>query len=111
MTPEQGDIFDQHTYSGKTSTSRKAAEKALGRSGSKRVQVAQALAIRPMSDSQIQMHLGMSPNTQRPRRVELVEMGFAAATGRLRMNPQGCREIVWELTDEGRRALSEASAA
>jgi hypothetical protein len=39
--------------------------------------------------------LGMGPSTQRPRRIELVEAGLVADSGRTRLTKAGRKAVVW----------------
>lgn len=47
------------------------------------------------TDEEMQLALGMNPNTQRPRRVELQQRGFIAESGRLRDTSSGRKAVVW----------------
>jgi hypothetical protein len=47
------------------------------------------------TDEEMQEHLGMSPNTQRPRRCELVNMGVVVATSRRRKTRSDFDAVVW----------------
>lgn len=91
-------------------TSHEAAARTLGRSGSARRRVMQALAQADRTDEELQAWLGMAANTQRPRRVELVELGYVAATGARRRTATGSDSIVWAATDAGREALAADGA-
>lgn len=48
-----------------------------------------------MTDEEIQEFMGMSPNTQRPRRVELVAAGLVRDSGRKRRTHSGRQAVVW----------------
>jgi len=50
------------------------------------------------TDEQIQIHLGMNPSTQRPRRVELIERGLIKNSGRTRKTISKRQAVVWILT-------------
>jgi len=50
----------------------------------------------PKTDEQMQDALGMNPNTQRPRRVELVERGLVGDSGERRPTRAGRKAIVWK---------------
>jgi len=79
-------------------TARAAAEKALGGSGSARRRVYDLLVGRGevgATDDEIQDSLRMPPNTERPRRVELVDCGAVADSGRVRPSRWGNDAIVW----------------
>lgn len=92
-------------------TSHLAALRALGRTGTSRRRVLQALVASDHTDEELQVVLAMGPNTQRPRRVELVDYGYAKATGQYRPTTTGSRSIVWAATDAGRHALALAQRA
>jgi hypothetical protein len=47
------------------------------------------------TDEEIMMDLGMSPNTERPRRVELVREGFIVDSGRTRKTRANRDAVVW----------------
>lgn len=53
------------------------------------------LAERGATDEEMQQALGIDPNTQRPRRVELHEGGFIADSGRRRPTRSGRGAVVW----------------
>jgi hypothetical protein len=87
-------------------TSFDAAECMRVNSGTARRRVLEALAARDLTDEEVQAILAMSPNTQRPRRVELVRAGYVEATDLRRLSVSGCRSIVWTATIAGRIALA-----
>lgn len=87
-------------------TSFAAAARVLGKSGSGRRRVMELLASYDLTDEEMASMLHMSPNTQRPRRVELVDNGYVVATGERRQTISGARSIVWTATDAGRVALA-----
>lgn len=95
-------------------TSRTAAQRTLLKSGSARRRVLDAL-VRTLdgglTDEELQAYLRMGPNTQRPRRVELVEAGFVEPKpGATRVTSSGSPAIVWQATQAGRDALARAIA-
>lgn len=47
------------------------------------------------TDEEIQIGLSMNPSTQRPRRVELVRMGFIRDSGKVRPTQAGRDAVVW----------------
>jgi hypothetical protein len=47
------------------------------------------------TDEEMQTGIPMVPNTQRPRRVELVEMGSVVDSGRKRRTRSGRNAVVW----------------
>jgi predicted ArsR family transcriptional regulator len=91
------------------STSAAAAERHRPRSGTARHRVLHALATARdgATDEEVAAHLRMSPNTERPRRVELVEAGWVEATERTRPTVCGAAAVVWTVTPAGHRLLSE----
>lgn len=107
----QLDLFDQ-PKAGKVrrdhpSTAKMAAMAVIPRSGTARWKVLQAVALVPRTDEQIQDDLHMSANTERPRRVELVEMGWIEEwKGHVGRTRAGLDAIVWRLTEEGARRWS-----
>lgn len=85
-----------------SSASLRAAEQAKGWSPSCRVRVLAYLLStggRGATDREIQGALEMRGSTQRPRRVELVEMGLARATGETRDGSTVWCPVRW-LVDE-----------
>lgn len=87
-------------------TSVEAAYRALGRSGTCRRRILFALSLSPMTDEEMQFHLRMGANTQRPRRIELVRLGMVTASENQRRSISGSWSIVWAITPLGRRALA-----
>jgi len=49
------------------------------------------------TDEQMQLNIPMNASTQRPRRVELVELGLVKNSGNMRKTTTGRRAIVWEV--------------
>jgi hypothetical protein len=47
------------------------------------------------TDEELQVDLGMSPNTERPRRVELVRGGFVVDSGMVRKTQASRYAVVW----------------
>lgn len=47
------------------------------------------------TDEEITKGLRMNPNTERPRRVELVDMGRVVDSGRVRLTESGTKAVVW----------------
>jgi DNA-binding IclR family transcriptional regulator len=47
------------------------------------------------TDEEVQRALGMNPSTERPRRVELVELGLVADSGSRRRTESGRAAVVW----------------
>lgn len=78
-------------------TSRHAALRALPKSGTQRARVLNLLrnVQDGLTDEQMQAALALSPNSQRPRRVELVAGGWVKDSGERRPTAMGCESIVW----------------
>jgi len=89
-------------------TSVEAGRRAMVRSGTARRRVLEAIAYAPRTDEEIQEDLGLSPNTARPRRVELVRDGYVRDTGQRRTTGSGSKSIVWSITPDGINALLAA---
>ncbi len=47
------------------------------------------------TDEQMQVYLDMAPNTQRPRRIELVRAGLVEDSGEKRKTKSGRKAVVW----------------
>lgn len=88
-------------------TARLAALKNAPASGTQRHRVLRALTgLSPdktvgLTDDELSQLLAMSPNTLRPRRVELVEGGWVEDSGLRRNNQYGNTCIVWRCTEKG----------
>jgi hypothetical protein len=82
-------------------TSFAAAERILGRTGSARRRVLEALALLARTDEELQTDLRMPANTQRPRRVELAAAGYIRDSQQRRATASGAKSIVWEATEAG----------
>ena len=84
-------------------TSRDAAEQAKPNAATQRARVLKLVRESGWSDDpgltdeQIQERLGLSGNTQRPRRMELVTMGLIKDSGRTRKTKSGREAVVWVL--------------
>ena len=89
-------IGTHHTYDGKRDTSYAASVYVAPKTGTQREAVLRLLRRRPATDVEIQEWLSMSPNTERPRRVELVEGGFVRDSGQVKRH-HGRDHIVWEV--------------
>lgn len=87
-------------------TSHDAAAAVLGRTGSARRRVLALLCDHPqgLTDEEISERLRMPPNTQRPRRVELVRAGFIEDSGFYRYTTTLNKAVLWVATDKGREA-------
>lgn len=93
-------------------TSSAAATLAAPRSGTNRMAVLEAVAAVArdvqtvgLTDVEVQRSTGLSPNSERPRRVELVDGGWLADSGRTREH-HGREHTVWVLTDRAARHLA-----
>lgn len=62
-----------------------------------------------LSDEEIQEALGMSPNTERPRRVELVRAGYVMDSNCRTTTMSGREAILWVATRAGEQALERDS--
>lgn len=79
-------------------TSRAAAINAEPAAGTKRGQALAYLrrqAHAGATDEEMQAHIPMNANTQRPRRVELVSAGLVRDSGRTRKTAGGDDAVVW----------------
>lgn len=76
----------------------------------KRIAVLRVIAAKPCTDEWILEATGMSPNTARPRRVELVDAGYVRDSGTVARTRSGVSAIVWEVTDAGIAALNRKGA-
>lgn len=78
-------------------TSHLAAARVLPKTGTQRALILAALQARPANgytDVEIQHLLDLGPNSERPRRVELVRAGWVRDTGAVRLH-HGEQHIVW----------------
>lgn len=92
-------------------TERKAAREITPRTGTARARVLFAIDSTPQTDDELQRSLAMNPNTQRPRRVELVEGGYIEDSGERRKTPSRSDAIVWQVTPTGRLWCLQERAA
>jgi len=103
-------LDDPHTLTRKDHgpTSHAAAAAVLGRTGSARRRVLGLIAMQDgLTDEEISERLRMPPNTERPRRVELVRAGFIEDSGFYRYTSTFHKAVLWVATDAGRKALDE----
>jgi hypothetical protein len=94
-------------------TSRAAAESVNPGLGDRQLAVLRYFADHPegLSDEALIDHfraIGWSDNGIRPRRVELVERGFVADSGRKLVGSSGRLACVWAITGAGLARLREA---
>ncbi len=79
-------------------TSKAAASRIKKQVGPMHIKVLQFLAdIDGATDEQMQDQIPMSPNTQRPRRCELTQMGRIEDSGRRGLTKAGREAVVWRL--------------
>jgi predicted ArsR family transcriptional regulator len=85
-----------------TAQTSQAAANLLGNARSLRRKVFVAIKAAPggLTDSEIQTHLGMNGNTQRPRRLELQADGLIESTTTRRQD-NNRTAAVWTLTPKG----------
>jgi hypothetical protein len=91
------------TAAGARATAKQAAINAYPRSGTQRAKVLNVLTrtVVGLTDEEMQTLLGMGANTQRPRRVELVDGGFIEDSGQRRPTSTHSQAIVWRTTPKG----------
>lgn len=85
-------------------TSRLAALQVTPKTGTLRAAALRAVvaaAWRGLTDDELCASIGRSPNSVRPRRVELVEGGFIIDSGLRRPSNYGNASIVWIATNKG----------
>jgi hypothetical protein len=89
-------------------TSINAAFLSMPRSGSYRWRVLDAITRSDggLTDEELQDQLDLPPNTQRPRRVELVQGGWVEDSGRRRITITGTPAVVWVPSMKARTALA-----
>lgn len=101
-------LDDQHTLTDNAhpDTSHSSAAATLLRSGTARRRVLEALVFRgPRTDDELQEALSMPANTERPRRVELLNMGYVEDSKLRRLTETRSPAIVWQATKAGYEAL------
>lgn len=84
---------------GRTQTSREAARRALGRSGTQRVKIYELVKAHPegLTADDVQRLTGFPVNSVNPRVNELVTDGYLVDTGRRRETRYGVPATVWEV--------------
>ena len=81
---------------GRQATSRKAADRALPKSGTHRRRIYDYLQlVSGATDEEVELALGISGNSVRPCRVTLVEEGWVKDSGTRRLTRSGNEAIVW----------------
>jgi hypothetical protein len=94
------DLFDDPAppYQHHSETSRAAAERIAPTAGTKRADVLAYIkecGACGATDEEMQRGMPMPANTQRPRRIELVQMGFVKWGGATRATVSGDHALVW----------------
>jgi len=102
-------LNDNHTLTRNDhgDTSHGAASNVFLKTGGARRRVLEALAhaLAVATDEELQDWLDMSQNTERPRRVELVQLGYVEDSGARRKTRSGSNAVLWRATQLGRDAL------
>lgn len=99
LTPRRA-LFQSHSP-----TSRAAAFRAEPAAGTKRwilLQYLRGCGPTGATDEEMQRHAPMSANTQRPRRVELVQGGLVKDSGHVRKTLGGDDAVVWVVVEFAR---------
>ena len=95
----QASIYDfMAPHQRHSDTSRAAAEAIEPKRGTKRrivLDYIREMGDEGATDEEMQRRLFMSGNTQRPRRVELLDAGFIKDSGARRKTPSGELAVVW----------------
>jgi predicted ArsR family transcriptional regulator len=87
-------IFDA-PFQAHSDTSREAASSIKGKAATLRDEVLEAIRRHPSTDEQLAERLVLSPNTCRPRRVELVDRGLVVDSGQRAKTASGRSAVVW----------------
>lgn len=82
-------------YMPHSATSRAAAKSIAPRIGTQRYMVLEALKASPMTDEELQAVLGLSANSERPRRVSLCDDRLVIDSGDRRKGASGELAVVW----------------
>jgi hypothetical protein len=109
--PGPGNLFGEESvpaFRHDSATSRAGAEVVTPNAGTLRAQALDLLE-HPMTDDQGAEHLGVSGNTWRPRRVELVRAGLVVRVGTGR-SAAGNPAAIWQAAAHARRGHSQAPA-
>jgi hypothetical protein len=91
---------DDMPFVGGSATSEAAAESQSRLAPTKRQIVfykLRSMGIIGMTDDEMQVALGMNPNTQRPRRIELLRMRLIIDSGLTRKTRGGEEAVVWRV--------------
>lgn len=92
-------IFDT-PFQAHSDTSREAAVSIKASTATLREQVLEAIRRHPSTDEGLSNRLALSPNTCRPRRVELVDRGLVVDSGRREKTASGRSAVVWIVKEE-----------
>jgi hypothetical protein len=86
-------------YQAHSATSREAAVSMIPQAGTLRRDVYEFLRCNgPATDEEIIASLGLSPNTARPRRVELMDAGLVGPCGTV-LGPTGRKRTLWGVVE------------
>lgn len=90
--------LDSVPFQSHSPTSKEAAKSIAPDAATLRGLVYRTLQGHPegLCDQEIQTLTGLDANTERPRRIELVKLGLAIDSGRLRATRSGRMAVVWE---------------
>lgn len=99
------DLYNEVPAQRHSATSREAAAEVAPRVEKLAMRVLQALATQAATDEEGQSLTHMGGNTYRPRRVNLVTLGFVADSGETRRTSSKRAATVWSITDQGRAFL------
>jgi hypothetical protein len=86
-------------------TAHQAAARVAPRTGTMRHTILTLLDRAPATDEELWHRTGYRQDSARPRRVELVSMGYVEASDDTRLTDSGALAIVWRITAAGRAAL------
>jgi hypothetical protein len=99
---EQNDLFNGHEkvtkYVAHSDTSKASAADIESKAKTLRAEVLGFIRISGRygaTDEELQIALNMNPNTERPRRVELVERGLVVDSGKKRKTKSNRQAVVW----------------
>ena len=96
-------MFEPAPFQRHSSTSRAAAESMNknGKAAAQRALVFQCLMEHgPQTDEEIHDRLGLDGDSERPRRVSLVDAGVVHDTGEKRATKSGRKATVWKVRNE-----------
>jgi hypothetical protein len=92
-------------------TSRKAAKAIAVKTGTQRHAILKRISecTLGLTDEELQ-DMGFNPNSERPRRLELLDAGFIQAEKKQRLTRSNLYAIVWTVTPKGEAALAACAA-